>query len=399
MLELINKYFLTLFWVWITYIFWDALLHHIKYKLDFLKLKRKFIFRKRTLIMIIKFEIIFNKIIDKLRPYKITSFTGIFPPSIIFKFLTRNIFINIIKIFKVFLFSKFSFLVLLIFIILNFWTEIITLSKQSIINIINQIIYILDKNYKDINVLLIVILIFIVLNRKNKYKNIIARFNDDCFYNAIKTHKKLISIIASIFYAGCKNLSNINNIHLDSIVNYAFIKKFPDLGMYINKIIRDKKLYYSYKIDRIDYLDDIPEIDKLYTLIEDLEKRYELYLFSSDLYNMNKNIFNISHFIRFNTKNNLNSFLFTKTGIVKFVEEKNIHLLGYEISKFDFEIDEEIEKEILKKMSDLKRDLEDMFIKGIELLVNMNYYLDAMHKVLLSDENKIQKIISNLKRL
>ncbi|GAA0725243.1 hypothetical protein GCM10008905_20250 [Clostridium malenominatum] len=386
-------------------------------------LKRKSLYHPRILIYICKFEKIIDSIIYLIRLKWISSGYIINDKRELkfYKIIQENTIKSLLNVLIRFLiFSKFSVMTLIITIIVYFKISIKSLISYQNTNIIKEgyskIYSVLSNNLNGFLTLLpsfIIVLTIIAsvhfVSLKYKYHLAVRQVNKEYLVDLAKVHKELNKCLANLVYEGARNLGRALEVVYDKPQKYA-IK---------DMIIKDTILSISYRIE--DIVDDeviwrknrsysnsnlkevIPngfcDIDAIEEVVNILEKSkkdgyyYRLHSFSV----LNRNVLKLSTY-RLNNKDYLNKILLTQSGISEIIKISQEGIEFYDLKNSIPNVDDidYYNSLILKERNDLKIDIDNNIIAGIELLIDLARYVEATNKIFNLNSKKWSDIIGQI---
>lgn len=392
----------------------------------FINLKRKALYYPRILICICKFEKSIHSIIYSIR-LKWIKYSNVMSDERelkLYEIIRGNIIKSIIiALFRFFILSKFAILTLMITSIFYFKISVKTFLSNSNLIIVKEFyekMYMvasvnLDKYFPILPSFIITLTIIVsayYVSLKYKYHLAVKEVNKEYLVNLAKIHKELNKHIANLVYEGAKNLSRALEIIHNRPPKYAIkdmiIKDILCSISYYIDDVRDSEVKWSKKKNYcFNYEDDLKEIipngfndieaiDEIYNILKKSKidsYYYELQNFSV----LNRKILKFSQYRIYN-KNSLNKILLTKTGIYGIIQNSR---KNFEFDDFRDKIpsDDDIDyfnELILKERDTLRLIIDNSIIEGIELLLDLEEYVNATNKIFSLNSKKWSDIIGQI---
>ena len=380
------------------------------------KLKERLLYHPTLLIWVIKTENFITRFLQFIRPKGkyIGSYSDERWQKLYFS-LQGGAF----KILPVFLFLKVALITFVVSCLIYFRPS---LNDFAIVDwsmqICNFISDIFQKKIPELNSFLLLlpglaILIAMAIagylaSMKGQYTIAIKQANKDYLVDLIKIHRQLSREIENLVVEGSRNLSRALEIYhknpyrsiKDSIVDYRISKLSPHIvDIEENRVIwtGENKSYYWFGEKELPIgFEEIPAINRTYDLIYKAKKdgKYEDLLSISKLNMKAIGFYDLCH----KDRGSLNKIMFTKSGLIKMIEEANKNLWFYEKIQ-DEKPKGNIEyyhKAILDEHKKFKKRIDMNIIDGIELLIGLMKYVDEIEKTIGFRNRKLSDIIAQL---
>ncbi|WP_368298264.1 hypothetical protein [Cytobacillus firmus] len=385
--KLAGLYAIYLIELFIITLFWSLVLSSLNKVVNsiYTELTVRFIRKKRMLIKLIRFYYGFNKIYHYLRMGTIRT-GNYWGDNNLFHYLTAPTLTERIKNFSLFPFLFFKSIGSILAAALTIFTLYYSYILVGIEKI-NQQWYNLffsfwDNVFPKLSALVVFILIIFLWYFVSSYgvrRRAIAQANKKKLEDVVQLFRELEKPVLDIVVKGSENLEYALNCY-DSIYEFWTLKKFNTLPT------EYQKLFTSLRIDDHDddYLfSDITALNDLITILEvmnDSENRMFALWFANYRFELRE--FRSITSISVNKLEHYERLLFTKKGFDKMPNVKYYqHFM---------KIDEE---SIRKELASNRERLHMNIIEGLELIYAFYRYIEAIHKILHMDSDKIGRVI------
>ncbi|QNF30014.1 hypothetical protein [Metabacillus elymi] len=390
--KLVGLYAIYLIEFYIIILFWSLVLSSINkvVKTIYTELTVRFIRKKRILIKLIRFYYGFNKIYHYLEKGTFrTRYRYYRADYNLIHYLTAPTLTERIKSFSLFPFLFFKSIGSILAVALTIFTLYYSYILDGIETINHQwynLFFSLWNNvFPKLSAFVVFILIIFLWYFVSSYgvtKRAIAQANKKQLEEVVKLFRELEKPVIDIVIEGSKNLEYALNCY-DSIYEFWTLKKFNTLPTEYQKLFTSLGIGDyddDYLFSDITALNDLIKILKVMNNSENrmfalwfANYRFELIEFRSIT---SRSVNELEYYERL---------LFTKKGFDKMPDVKYYqHFM---------KIDEE---SIRKELANNQERLNMYIIKGLELIYAFNRYIEAIHKILHMDSDKIGRVIRQL---
>ncbi len=308
---------------------------------------------------------------------------------------------------------KYAFFILFISSLIYFKSELISINYiLGINNLCHFLITFIDTHSTEIDhiltqfpsyfLLLTCIVTSYLISIKGRFRSAINQSNKDYLIKIIELHRELNQYITELIDIGSQNLSRALEICerktysvKDLITDYKFYKLSP----YISEIKENKVIWgnASYHIHELPVgFNEIPAIDKLCTILTESKLNGTYY----DLYSIgkvNKKAFYLIDLSHLDSQK-LNEIMFTQSALENIINETNKNSPIYndlQLGKPNENIDY-YNQQIINEYNNYRKRIDNNIITGIELLINLVKYRDAINKTINFRKRTISNMINQL---